>query len=268
MVAERVERYLVARIQSDVLLGELEAYERKHTSPLLDEAGVLLERLTRGRYVALGVTDRPSGRSLVIIGADEERREPSQLSEGTADQVFLALRLAGIASLQRERRASGAHTLPVVLDDVLMAFDDERAAAALRVMAELSQQWQVIVFSHHAHLADLAESLSLDALTVSRLVPPPEMDVMRTAQEIRLRARSAPPRMPAAPPRAAAPRPSDSSISRAAEATDPGAVRAWARDHGYAVGDRGRMAAEITAAYELAHPGPSRPEGDIRPVDA
>ncbi|WP_220187977.1 ATP-binding protein, partial [Pseudonocardia pini] len=75
---------------------------------------------------------------------------------GTADQVFLALRLAGIRQLQAERRAAGLPAVPVVLDDVLMTFDDARAAAALTVLADLAAEWQVLLFTHHEHLAPLA----------------------------------------------------------------------------------------------------------------
>jgi uncharacterized protein YhaN len=48
---------------------------------------------------------------------------------------------------------------PVILDDALMAFDDERASAALKVLQELSKKTQVLVFTHHAHHVKLAESV-------------------------------------------------------------------------------------------------------------
>ncbi len=256
VVAERVERYLVARIQGEVLRRELEAYERKHASPLLDEAGELLQRLTGGRYVALGITARAGGRGLTIIGADEEQHAPDELSEGTADQVFLALRLAGISSLQEERRAAGAPPLPVVFDDVLMTFDEQRSAAALQVLAELSERWQIIVLSHHAHLAQVAESLALEALTVTQLAAPVTLVAHRSAQEIRVRARSI--AVPA--PAALVSRPSQPTVQRrapmvstAATSVNPGAIREWARAAGYEVGERGRLSAEIIAAYEQAH---------------
>ncbi|MGY1840239.1 MULTISPECIES: AAA family ATPase [unclassified Modestobacter] len=255
-VGERVERYLVARIQAEVLRGELEAYQRKHASPLLDEAGKILQRLSDGRYVALGVAHRNGGRGLAIVGADEEQHTPDELSEGTADQVFLALRLAGIASLQRERVAAGAPTLPVVLDDVLMTFDDGRATAALRVMAELSRQWQVIVFSHHAHLAALAESLSLSALTVAHLAPPPDVEARRSAEEVRIRARTLSVGTSAAPTAVVTARPSRSAGGAPGPGptgVSTGVVREWARSAGYDVGERGRIPAEVWAAYEQAH---------------
>ncbi|GAA1832964.1 hypothetical protein GCM10009836_08870 [Pseudonocardia ailaonensis] len=153
--AEAAERYVVVHLQRETLRSELEGYERRHSSPLLDQAGTLLARLTGGRFTAL----RPAGtdtRTLVALRADGEELSPERLSEGTADQVFLALRLAGIRQLQAERRAAGLPAVPVVLDDVLMTFDDERATAALAVLAELGEEWQILLFTHHGHLAALA----------------------------------------------------------------------------------------------------------------
>ena len=48
--------------------------------------------------------------------------------------------------------------LPFVADDILLRFDDQRASATLNVLAELSQKTQVIFFTHHRHLVDLARS--------------------------------------------------------------------------------------------------------------
>ncbi|WP_369075883.1 ATP-binding protein, partial [Pseudonocardia halophobica] len=172
--AEAAERYVIVHLQRETLRRELESYERRHSSPLLDEAGRLLGRLTGGRFAGL----RPAGgeaRTLVAARADGEELAPDQLSEGTADQVFLALRLAGIRQLQAERRAAGLPAVPVVLDDVLMTFDDARAAAALAVLAELAADWQVLLFSHHEHLAALARRAVEDVgegVTVIDLGPP------------------------------------------------------------------------------------------------
>jgi len=88
-------------------------------------------------------------------GSGQERSlEIRQLSEGTRDQLFLALRLAGIAHQSQNNDA-----LPIILDDVLVNFDNDRASAALEVLAELGQEMQVLCFTHHRHLADLAKPL-------------------------------------------------------------------------------------------------------------
>ncbi|MER5674960.1 hypothetical protein ABT005_27250, partial [Pseudonocardia alni] len=185
-VADAAERYLVLHLQREILRRELEAYERSHASPLLVRAGVVLERLTGGRFVAL----RPpaeaggAGRSLVAVRADGEELSPTRLSEGTADQVHLALRLAGIEQLQADRVAAGLPTVPVVFDDVLMTFDDERGAAAVAVLGELAATAQVLLFTHHEHVVGLARDAGV-GFTVAELGPPAPVEVVGDADTAR-----------------------------------------------------------------------------------
>ena len=73
------------------------------------------------------------------------------LSEGARDQLFLALRLALL-----ERHAG--EPLPFIGDDILASFDDARTAQTLAVLADFGRARQAIVFTHHRHVADLAEA--------------------------------------------------------------------------------------------------------------
>jgi uncharacterized protein YhaN len=66
-----------------------------------------------------------------------------------------------------------------VLDDVIVHFDDERAKAALSVLAEVADKMQVLLFTHHAHVVSLARTtISHDKLAVHELgrreLPPRE----------------------------------------------------------------------------------------------
>jgi uncharacterized protein YhaN len=88
------------------------------------------------------------------------------MSEGTRDQLFLALRLGSI-----EGRA-GAHPLPLVCDDLLINADDARAGAMLKVLASNSLWTQVILFTHHEHVVDLAQrTVGEGAFRIHHLAP-------------------------------------------------------------------------------------------------
>jgi uncharacterized protein YhaN len=76
------------------------------------------------------------------------------MSEGTQDQLFLALRLAAVG----QSLEAGTH-LPFLADDLFVNFDDDRARAGLEVLGELSRSTQVLFFTHHAHLKSLAEDV-------------------------------------------------------------------------------------------------------------
>jgi len=141
-----------------LLLGRaLEVIEKSGDSRLLQRLGCIFQTLTGGAYTRI-VTDLDDDGTahLGLIQRDfpEERQTVEQLSEGTRDQFFLALRVAAI-----EDHVASADPLPFIGDDILQTFDDNRALAALRVLTELSQHTQVIVLTHHRHVLDLANQL-------------------------------------------------------------------------------------------------------------
>jgi uncharacterized protein YhaN len=76
------------------------------------------------------------------------------MSDGTRDQLYLALRLATL-----EQYLANHEPLPFIVDDILIQFDDQRAEAALQVLAELSAKTQVLFFTHHWRLVELAKKL-------------------------------------------------------------------------------------------------------------
>jgi uncharacterized protein YhaN len=86
---------------------------------------------------------RPGGKETVGVGS---------MSDGAADQLYLALRLAGL-----EEYLERNEPIPFIVDDILIKFDDSRASAALKALEKLSTRTQVIFFTHHRHLVELAE---------------------------------------------------------------------------------------------------------------
>ncbi|WP_047307802.1 YhaN family protein [Rhodopseudomonas palustris] len=131
----------------------VELYRAKVQDPMVARAGELFALATADAFAGLGIDygdqDEPT---LVARRASGERVPLSGLSEGTRDQLFLALRLALL-----ERRVS--EPLPFIGDDLLASFDDRRTLATLRLLAAAGQQRQMILFTHHRHVAELAQSL-------------------------------------------------------------------------------------------------------------
>jgi uncharacterized protein YhaN len=141
-----------------LLLGRaLEVIEKSTDSTLLQQLGFIFQTLTNGAFsrVVTELDDDGTARlGLIQREYPEERQSIDQLSEGTRDQLFLALRVAAI-----EDHLRTAEPLPFIGDDILQTFDDDRALAALRVLTELSQHTQVIVLTHHRHILELAARL-------------------------------------------------------------------------------------------------------------
>jgi uncharacterized protein YhaN len=167
-VRPAVEQYLRLRLASEILQRAVESYREKHQGQVLQRASELFSRLTLGDHygltTAFGDDDKPV---LVAIRNDNEQVEVGGLSDGTRDQLYLALRLAAI-----EDHVTRVAPCPMVLDDILINSDDSRAAAALQVIAELAKSVQVLFFTHHRRLAELgirsgATVIELGSLAVS-----------------------------------------------------------------------------------------------------
>lgn len=140
-------------------------------SAVLETVGQYLSRLIGDRFTGFSVRIEDDHESLLVRFKDPNLETDlvddlalKSLSEGTADKVFLALRLAGIRERRTERSRLGFETLPVVLDDILVAHDDERSACAVEVLAELSAEFQGILLVHDRAVLELAQTAE-DAAT-------------------------------------------------------------------------------------------------------
>ena len=154
-LAHEIEEYARLRLAAVVLREAIERYRHKTQGPILDRAGALFAALTVGSFEGLRVDyddhDQPRLQALRPGGTDAVGIHG--LSLGTADQLYLALRLA---SLETALESHGP--VPLIADDVLIQFDDRRTAAALRALADLSARTQVILFTHHDRVCELARN--------------------------------------------------------------------------------------------------------------
>jgi uncharacterized protein YhaN len=149
-----VEEYTRLRLAAAVLREGIERYRQKRQGPIVSRAGALFAALTLGSFERLAVDYnekdepvlkgvRPGGEVVGVEG----------MSAGTADQLYLALKLASL-----ETYLDKGEPVPFIVDDILIHFDDDRATAALRILAELSNRTQVLLFTHHNRLVELAEA--------------------------------------------------------------------------------------------------------------
>jgi uncharacterized protein YhaN len=147
------ERYARLRLAAVILRKSIERYRDKNQGPVLQSASRLFEELTLGSFQGLRPDFDDDGRTVVRGQRDGGTLGAQALSDGTRDQLYLALRLASLQHYLDQHRPC-----PLLVDDILVHFDDQRAAAALTALADLAQRTQVIFFTHHEHLVRLAEA--------------------------------------------------------------------------------------------------------------
>jgi len=150
-----VEQYLRLQIAALILEQRIEEYRRKNQAPVLSRAGDLFMKLTLGSFANLRDELNESGKP-ILLGVRPNDLEVSidQMSDGTRDQLYLALRLATL-----EQHLQKGEPMPFVVDDILIGFDDNRTKVCLEVLTELASSTQVLIFTHHRRVVELAGEL-------------------------------------------------------------------------------------------------------------
>ena len=147
--------YLRARAAAALLRQQMEAYRRQNQGPVLLRASEIFARLTNGSFAGLRDELNDKGNPILLGIRPSNLEVPVEgMSEGTLDQLYLALRLATL-----EQQLNRTEPMPFVVDDILIGFDDERTATCLRVLADLAAQTQVLLFTHHSRVVELADAL-------------------------------------------------------------------------------------------------------------
>ncbi len=148
------EEYVRVRSAALLLQWAIERYRREKQAPLLKRAGQLFMTLTSGSFSDLALAfDENDHVHLTGLRPDGARVAVNGMSTGTADQLYLALRVASV-----EDYLERASPLPFVADNLFTNFDDVRAAAGFNVLGQLAQRTQVLFFTHHRHLVDVAQA--------------------------------------------------------------------------------------------------------------
>ena len=139
--------YRSIQLAMEVLDGANTTLQNRFSPALGRRAAEIFSQLTEGRYSNV-VLDRDFHLSTEPAG-DSIYRDAQLLSAGAVDQLYLAVRLA-ICELVLDEETS----VPIVLDDALTNFDDDRCAAALRWLKEEATRRQIILFTCHSREAE------------------------------------------------------------------------------------------------------------------
>ncbi len=153
-LSEFAEQWVVNRLAQELLSRCIDRFTQDHEPALLGLTHQFLSKLTGGRYVAV---DRAAGSdgSFCVRSANDEAIEPSRLSTGTREQLYLAIRMAFITHYTEHHEP-----LPVLMDDCFVNFDDARTRLALQTLVSWKDSVQTILLSCHGRvvqqIADLA----------------------------------------------------------------------------------------------------------------
>jgi uncharacterized protein YhaN len=160
-MAESAEQYLRIQTAVRLLKWSIEKFRETSQGPMLSRASSIFSKLTLDSFRRLLVDSVGTNPRLICMRPDGAQLDVSGLSEGSRDQLYLALRLAAL-----ELQVEQGYTMPLIADDLFINFDDLRTAAGLRALGDLSHSMQIVFLTHHDHLVPLAREILGDGLNV------------------------------------------------------------------------------------------------------
>ena len=161
-------RFLRLRLATHLLEAQIEQFRKENQGPLLQKSGEVFQAITRGAFNGLGAEFNADDVPVLVGVRPDQTKVPVEgLSDGSRDQLYLALRLAAL-----DRYLQDHEPMPLILDDLLITFDNERTKAILPQLAGLAHRTQILLFTHHEHLVDLCrQTLGEDRFRLHRLEP-------------------------------------------------------------------------------------------------
>lgn len=169
---EDVEQYAKLRIAIEMLKRAMASYREDAEGPVLKKAGELFTGINGEVFQGLETMEGEDGEPVLVARRhDELPTHVSELSDGERDSLYLVFRIASIEYQFQKLEAN--QRIPIILDDVFVSMDDEKAKVGLEYLTRLSGGCQVIFLTHHDHLVDLARNtLPAEAFGITELQRP------------------------------------------------------------------------------------------------
>lgn len=163
-MADAVERYVKVFTAAKLLRWSIEQYREAKQGPMLSAASTVFAQLTLGSFDRLVVDFEHDPPQLQGRRHNGQVVDIEGMSEGTQDQLFLALRLAAL-----DMHLDHAQALPFIADDLFINYDDLRAKGGLQALGELSRKTQVLFLTHHEHLLPVIQDVFGGQVNIVRL---------------------------------------------------------------------------------------------------
>lgn len=155
---DRLDQYAVMAVCHELIGRARRVYEEERQPAVLQVASGYFAEMTGGTYRRIVM--KIGTQELMAEHAELGPLESAQLSRGTAEQLYLSMRLA------LSEAVSGSHPLPLLLDDLFVNFDEVRLVRALSVLRKVADRQQLIMMTCHEHVVRHVQTLLPEAKIV------------------------------------------------------------------------------------------------------
>lgn len=149
------DRYAVLALTAELIRKTKAVFEEDRQPEVLRKASAYFAEMTGGAYARIVVPG--DAETLRAETGDRRSIDVSMLSRGTREQLYLALRFALAGA------PAAGQALPLLLDDLFVHFDGERLGRTARVLGDVSEDRQIVLFTCHEHVAETIAAALPDA---------------------------------------------------------------------------------------------------------
>lgn len=153
-ISSKADRVLPLHLGWMTANRALAEYRDRHCSELLMRTGDAFKAITAGEFSRLTTQPGQAGDRLIAVRSNGRSIAAKEMSKGTRFQLYLALRLAAY-----HRFCNMKGSLPFIGDDIMETFDDHRTKSAICQLSEIAKGGQVLYFTHHRHLCEIAKDV-------------------------------------------------------------------------------------------------------------
>lgn len=141
------KEWISGKMALKILADVKTTYEQEKQPAVIKNSGTYFKRITDKRYERLRVA--LDEKEVAVYDSKGVSKKIGQLSRGTREQLLISLRLGYIEEYEK-----GAESLPVIVDEVLVNFDPERARQTAQILREFGQDRQILIFTCHPETKD------------------------------------------------------------------------------------------------------------------
>ena len=153
--------WTIAQVALFLLDKAANKYERERQPAVLKATSNVFEHITDGRYPTVFKSIDSS--EFKIRDKHDSSKSIGEMSRGTMEQLFLSIRL-GLIKVYED---TGAEPMPIIMDDILVNFDDARGPLAIQALVEFARDRQIIVLTCHQNTLDIYKKFGAREITVS-----------------------------------------------------------------------------------------------------
>ncbi|WP_255585318.1 ATP-binding protein [Virgibacillus saliphilus] len=150
---KQAKQWAIVKTAKEMLIETKRNYRNKYINRVIDQATHYFEKITGNAYIKIYAPT--ANRPFQVEANDHLRYTVNELSQGTIDQLYIALRIA-ISEIMSDR-----HQLPFIIDDAFVHFDTMRTNRIMEIMEEIAKEQQMIIFTCKDEVVECSKSAEI-----------------------------------------------------------------------------------------------------------